>query len=45
MSGCTECGAPTPNQRCRDCRLAERFEADDPETFGSSADDGEEDDR
>jgi hypothetical protein len=24
MTGCTECGAPTPNRKCRACRLAER---------------------
>jgi hypothetical protein len=37
MSGCRDCGSPTPNQRCRDCRLAARFEADDPETFDAGA--------
>lgn len=37
MSGCINCGAPTPNRRCRDCELADRFEADDPETFDTDA--------
>jgi len=39
MSGCINCGASTPNRRCRDCELAERFEADDPETFDTEATD------
>jgi len=38
MSGCVSCGAPTPNTKCRDCELAERFEAEDPSTFAETED-------
>lgn len=38
MTGCIACGAQTPGRKCRDCRLAERYEADDPATFETETD-------
>ena len=26
MSGCVNCGAPTPNRKCRECSLMDRAE-------------------
>lgn len=26
MSGCVDCGAPTPNRKCRECSLMDRAE-------------------
>ena len=35
---CTSCGQPASGRKCKQCELAERFEADDPSTFESSDD-------
>lgn len=38
---CSACGSPATGGLCRDCELAARFEADDPETFETEAADGD----
>lgn len=37
---CQSCGSPATGGLCRDCELAERFEAEEPATFDADPDGG-----